>query len=291
MLSRIAAIIFPVFAAAGVGWLYARWRRPDLTVINNLTMDVLAPLLVFWALTSKPFSAAEFHDLILGGAAVILGSGLLALPAIPLLKIQIKTFLPPMMFTNVGNMGIPLALFAFGEAALQGAILLFIVEMVLHFTVGLYIMDHRTRPWHWLRMPIILALIAGLLCAAGGWTPPAPVLETCKLLGEASIPLMLLALGARFCEVGWGDWRIGLWGALLCPLSGIAAALLVRPWLDLTPLQDGQLLLYAALPPAVFNYLVAERYRQEPERVAAVVLIGNLGSLIAVPATLYFALP
>jgi predicted permease len=291
VLLRIAGIIFPVFAVAVVGWLYARWKRPDLTVVNELNMDVLAPLLVFWALTAKPFSAAEFLDLSLGGAAVTLGSGLLLLPAVPLLKVQLKTFLPPMMFTNTGNMGIPLALLAFGEAALQAAVLLFIIEVVLHFTVGLYIMDHRTRPWELLRMPIILALAAGLACGLGGWSPPTPVLDTCRLLGEASIPLMLFALGARFSEVGFGDWRIGLWGALLCPLSGIAAALLVRPWLELPPMQVGQLLLYGALPPAVMNFLVAERYNQEPERVAALVLIGNLGSVVAMPVTLYFILP
>ncbi len=216
MLLRIAGIVFPVFAVAGIGWLYAGWKRPDLTVVNDLNMDVLAPLLVFWALTAKPFSALEFLDLSLGGTAVTLGSGLLLLPVIPLLKVQLKTFLPPMMFTNTGNMGIPLALFAFGEAALRAAVLLFIIEVVLHFTVGLYIMDHRTRPWELLRMPIIVALLAGLVCAFGGWSPPTPVLDTLKLLGEASIPLMLFALGARFCEVGFGDWRIGLWGARCC---------------------------------------------------------------------------
>lgn len=290
MLLRIAGIIFPVFAVAGVGWLYALWKRPDLTVVNDLNMDVLTPLLVFWALTDKPFRASEFLNLSLGGVAVILGSGLLLLPLVWVLRVQFKTFLPPMMFTNTGNMGIPLALLAFGESALQAAVLLFIIEMVLHFTVGLYILDHRTRPWQLLRMPIILALAAGLIGNLGGWLPPPPLLDACKLLGEASIPLMLFALGARFYEVGFSDWRIGLWGALLCPLSGIIAVLLVRPWLELSPLQDSQLLLYGALPPAVLNYLVAERYGQEPEKVAALVLVGNLGSLLAVPLTLYFAL-
>jgi predicted permease len=100
VLLRIAGIVFPVFAVAGIGWLYAGWKRPDLTVVNDLNMDVLAPWLVFWALTAKPFSAVEFLDLSLGGAAVTLGSGLLLLPVIPLLKVQLKTFLPPMMFIN-----------------------------------------------------------------------------------------------------------------------------------------------------------------------------------------------
>ncbi|RUQ37912.1 MAG: AEC family transporter [Candidatus Competibacteraceae bacterium] len=291
MLARVAGVIFPVFAVALVGWLYARWKQPDLTVTNELNMAVLSPALVFWALTDKPFSAGEFRDLTLGGFAVILGSGLLLLPIAPWLKVQRKTFLPPMMFNNSGNLGIPLALFAFGDAALQAAVLLFVVELLLHFTVGLYILDHRTPPWQWLKMPIVLALLGGLVCNLGGWPLPTPASNALHLLGEASIPLMLFALGARFHEVGFGDWRIGLWGALLCPLTGVAMALLVRPWLTLSPMQAGLLLLYGALPPAVMNYLVAERYDQEPEKVAALVLVGNLGSLIAIPAVLVFVLP
>ena len=50
MLLRIAGIIFPVLAVAGMGWLYARWKQPDLTVTNELNMAVLSPALVFWAL-------------------------------------------------------------------------------------------------------------------------------------------------------------------------------------------------------------------------------------------------
>jgi hypothetical protein len=51
------------------------------------------------------------------------------------------------------------------------------------------------------------------------------------------------------------------------------------------------LLLFSALPPAVLNVLVSERYKQEPEKVASIVLMGNVGSLVAIPLTLYFVLP
>jgi malate permease and related proteins len=44
------------------------------------------------------------------------------------------------------------------------------------------------------------------------------------------------------------------------------------------------------LPPAVLNFMVAERYGQEPARVASIVLIGNLSSVLVIPATLWFIL-
>ena len=290
MLGRILDILFPVFAIAGIGYAYGRWKAPDLRVANQLNLEVFIPALIFWALASKPLALGEYTDLCIGGIAVILGSGLLLWPLTPWLKVQAKTFLPPMMFNNSGNMGIPVLLFAFGEPVMQAAVLLFVIEMVLHLTVGIYILDHRTRPWQLLRLPMILATIAGLVVGIQGWVIPAALLESLKMLGQISIPLLLFALGVRMNDVSLKDWRVGVAGALLCPLSGVLIYLLLRPWLDLSPLQASSLLVFAALPPAVMNYLISEQYRQEPQRVASIVMLGNLGSLLAVPLALYFAL-
>ena len=291
MLLRILSIIFPVFAVTGIGYGYARWKRPDMTFANQLNMDVFAPALVFWALADNPLEIMAFRDLAIGGTAVILGSGLLLLPLLPLLKVHFKTFLPPMMFNNSGNMGLPLALLAFGEQALQAAVVLFMIEMLLHFTVGLYIMDHRTQLSRVFRMPIIIATIAGLAFGIGGWQMPEPIANTIKMIGQVAIPLLLFSLGVRLLSVNLQDWHIGVLGAILCPLSGVAVVLLVSPFLELSPMQAGLLLVYGALPPAVLNYIVAEQYNQEPDKVASIVMLGNLGSLIAIPAVLYFALP
>ncbi len=160
---RIFGIIFPVFACSALGSAYGYFRRPDMAVVNRLNMEFFAPFLVLWVLMDKPFDFLAFRDLAIGGVAVVLGSGLLLLPLAWLLRINLKTFLPPMMFNNSGNMGIPLILFAFGESALQAAVVLFIIEMVLHFTVGFYILNHRTNPLQLLKMPMIQATILGLL--------------------------------------------------------------------------------------------------------------------------------
>ncbi|HMW28816.1 AEC family transporter [Plasticicumulans sp.] len=291
LLLRIGGIVFPVFAIAAVGALWGRRHRPDMSVVNRLNVEVFAPALVFWALADKPLDFDLYRDLAIGGIAVVLGSGLLLWPFVRLAGIDARTFIPPMMFNNSGNMGIPLALFAFGETALQAAVVLFIIEMVLHFTVGLYILDHRTRPWRLLKMPMIQATIAGLACSAFGLTLPAPLANTIKLMGQVSIPLLLFALGVRLLDVNLRDWKLGTAGAFAGPLAGVASLWLVLPWLSLDEAQFPQLLIFAALPPAVLNVLVAEQYRQEPERVASIVLIGNLGSLVVLPAALWFALP
>jgi predicted permease len=290
MLLRIFGIVFPVFAIVAVGYLYSRWRRPDMTAANQLNMTVLLPALIFGVLSARDFNLRVYGPLALGALLVVLGSGLLAWPVARLAGIAAKTFVPPMMFTNSGNMGLPLAVFAFGEQALPAAVVLFIVENGLHFTLGTWMMDRHA---HWLavlRQPIVIATLAGLGFALAGGLLPRPVGAAVDLLGQASIPLLLFSLGTRLTTVDLREWRIGVLAAVACPLAGTLVVLALLPFLRLDATQQGLLIVFGALPPAVLNYLVAEQYRQEPGRVAAIVMIGNLGAFVAVPLALVFAL-
>ncbi|MDT8880572.1 AEC family transporter [Halomonas saccharevitans] len=286
MTAQIIATLLPVFLIAGCGAVYGRLRTPDIRGLNTLNMELFVPMLVFAVLADRQAPLADYARLALAAAVVVLGSGLVLWPVAKWLKLEVKTFLPPMMFNNSGNMGIPLLVLAFGEQALPAAVVLFIVEMLLHFSVGLYMLSPHTPLWRLLRMPIVLASLAGLAVNLGGVPLPGWGLEAMHMLGGVSIPLMLFALGVRMLDIDFGDWRTGLLGALLCPLSGLVLAAPLIIWLELSGLQAAALWVFAALPPAVLNYLVAEQYRQEPHKVASLVLIGNLGSLVVMPLVL-----
>lgn len=286
MTAQIIATLLPVFLIAGCGTLYGHFRTPDIRSLNTLNMEVFVPMLVFAVLADRQAPLAEYAGLALGAAVVVLGSGVVLWPLVKWLKLEPKTFLPPMMFNNSGNMGIPLLVLAFGEAALPAAVVVFIVEMLLHFSVGLYMLSPRTPLWRLLRMPIVLASLAGLGVNLGGVPLPGWLLEALHMLGGVCIPLLLFALGVRMLDIDFSDWKTGLLGAVLCPLSGLVLAVPMILWLELTGLQAATLWVFAALPPAVLNYLVAEQYRQEPHKVASLVLIGNLGSLVVMPVVL-----
>lgn len=287
---RVASIVFPVFAIIGLGFWYGRRKQPELAATNQISMDVLVPALVFSALASKSFDFAQYQWLALGGVLVVLGSGVLAYPVARWLGVAPKTFVPPMMFNNSGNMGIPVLLLAFGDAALGAAVVLFLVEMVLHFSLGAWMLDHHARIGRMLRTPVMLATIAGAAVSMAEIELPGPLMLAVKMVGDASIPLLLFALGVRLNQVSLRDWRVGLVGAALCPLTGLAMVALFTFWWPLPPAQQAYLLIFGALPPAVLNYLMAEQYRQEPERVASLVLLGNLGALVSLPLVLAFVL-
>lgn len=286
MIGQILATLLPVFLIAGSGAAYGRFRTPDIRSLNTLNMELFVPLLVFAVLADRQAPLAEYAWLASAAALVVLGSGVVLWPVVKWLGLESKVFLPPMMFNNSGNMGVPLLVLAYGPEALPAAVVVFIVEMLLHFSVGLYMLDPRTSLWRMLKMPIVAASVAGLLVNVGGVPLPGWLLEAMHMLGGVCIPLMLFALGVRLLEIDFSDWRTGLLGAVLGPLSGLIIALPLMWLLPLTPLQTATLLVFAALPPAVLNYLVAEQYRLAPHKVASLVLIGNLGSLIVMPLTL-----
>ena len=286
MTGHILATLLPVFLIAGCGAAYGRFRTPDIRSLNTLNMELFVPLLVFAVLADRQAPLADYAWLATAAAAIVLGSGLLLWPVAKWLSLDLTVFLPPMMFNNSGNMGVPLLVLAFGPEALPAAVVVFIVEMLLHFSVGLYMLDPCTSLWRLLRMPIVAASVAGLAVNVGGVPLPSWLLEAMHMLGGVCIPLMLFALGVRLLEIDFSDWRTGLLGAVLCPLSGVVIALPLMWLLPLNPLQTAVLLVFAALPPAVLNYLVAEQYKLQPQKVASLVLIGNLGSLIVMPLTL-----
>jgi hypothetical protein len=269
-----------------IGALYGLWRKPDITILNQVNMDIFVPMLVFSVLLDSHVDFSHLSQLAGAAAWVILGSGILLWPLIKLTAWPIKTFVPPMMFNNVGNLGIPLMLLAFGDQFLPIAMVFFLVEMVLHFTLGVYIIRPNKGISGVFRQPMMIATLLGLSLASADVQLPETIHLPLSMLGEICIPLMLFTLGMRMLDVNFHDWRIGLAGAILCPLSGLAMAWTVPLFINLSSEHFTALLLFSVLPPAVLNYMVAEQLQQEPQRVASIVLIGNLSAIVIIPITL-----
>ena len=288
---RIIAIIFPVFSIVAVGFLYARFRHDtDMSSGNRINMDIFTPALIFDYMSSSDYVLADYGYLSLGCLFVVLGSGLIAWPVARYFGYQWKTLVPPMMFNNCGNMGLPLAALTFGEEMLPAAILLLAISNFLHFMVGQQLITQKWDLRSVAGNPMILATILGIAVSLSGVVIPENLRLPIHMLGLVSIPLMLFSLGVRMVGIDFRDWGISTVGAVLCPLSGLLIAL---PFVQLVPLPDSQvplLILFSVLPPAVLNFMVAERYDQQPHRVASIVLVGNLSSVLVIPATLWFIL-
>jgi predicted permease len=290
LILRIADVIIPVFLIVAVGYGYARRTPPDLTVFNRIALDVLAPVLVYSALAAKDFRIADHLPLLAGGTVLILGGGLLAWPLARAFGAHPRTLVPVVMFNNCGNMGLPLALLAFGPANFGAAVALFSVSNLFHFSLGARITSASARTRDLLTSPLMIGTALGFLSALTDVRPPDVLLSGLKLLGDALLPMMLFALGVRLTTLTRAGLALGLLGALARPLIGLAIAIPLAWTLGLEGAARGQLLLFAALPPAVMQFMLADRYHQEPDKVAAMIMLGNALAVVFVPLALALGL-
>jgi hypothetical protein len=291
MLIRIVSILFPLFAITAFGFLVGKRMRPDLAHANKLNMDVFVPALIFGALAGKEFRITEFLPLTAATFLVVVGSGAAGWALAHFSRVAPKTIVPPMMFNNSGNLGLPLAVLAFGDAALAPAVVMFMVTNLLHFSFGAWLLDHRIRVWMLWRVPSVMATLAGLGVALIGIEVWPPLMTAIRMLGDISIPLMLFALGVRLTDSRISAIGLGCLVAVARPITGMLLAVAVMQLIELPPRERALLLVFGALPPAVLNYIFAERYGQEPEKVASMVLIGNLAALLFLPVALALSLP
>ena len=290
LITRIADVIIPVFLIVAIGYGYARRKAPDMVVFNRIALDVLAPVLVYSALSSRDFHLADHVPLLIGGTVLILGSGLVAWPVARLFGAQPRTLVPVAMFNNCGNMGLPLALLAFGPANFGAAVALFSVSNLFHFSVGARITSASARTRDLLTSPLMIGTALGFASALTDIRPPDVLLSGLKLLGDALLPMMLFALGVRLTSLTRAGLALGLLGALARPLIGLAIGIPLAWALGIEGAARGQLLLFAALPPAVMQFMLAERYHQEPDKVAAMIMLGNALAVVFVPLALAIGL-
>jgi predicted permease len=211
---------------------------------------------------------------------------LLAWPLARVLGYQPKTLVPPLMFSNAGNMGLPLLALAFGDQALGAAVVLLLVETMLQFSLGPWLLSGRLHMAMIWREPVIGAALLGLAVSLSGISIWSPVMTASKLLGDISVGLMIFSLGVRLSAAPLTNWTIGWVAAVATPVSGMLMAWLFGTLTGLEQRQMDILFIFGALPPAVLNFIFAERYHQEPEKVAAIVVIGNAAAVLFIPLAL-----
>ncbi len=287
---RILEIVLPVLAIIAFGYFIGRLWKPDMRVVNRLNLDVFGPFLVLAYLSDKGVDLVSLWPLVVASIVIVLGSGILAWPFAKLSGQNPRTFVPPMMFNNCGNMGLPLALFAFGAPGVAGMVALFTTSNLLHFTLGSFIVNKHADLKVLLKSPMVWATIVGASLGLSGLHLPDSVHAPLKMIGDCTIPVMLLSLGVRMLDVKREDFTNSLLGAAVCPLTGLLVAGLLAVWLPMSKTQIGLVYLFGSLPPAVLNFLVADYYKQEPEKVASIVLVGNIASIVFIPFGLWFAL-
>jgi len=292
--------LLPVFLVAGVGFLLARFLGISVKMLSKVAFHALAPCLVFSALVHAQVGGTQFARMALFCVLTILAKGLIArLVAVPLHLDRATTsgLLLVVMFSNSGNYGLPVVLFAFGDEALSHATVYFVASAVLAYTLGVLVAasghaSARRALLGVVRVPAVYGLAAAALVLATGATVPLPLMRPIDLMSDAALPVMMLVLGMQLEGAVMPErprvaaLAVGM-ALVLAPLValGLASAL----GLEGPARQAG--IVQASMPGAVVTTVLALEFDVAPAFVTSVVFLTTLLSPLTLTALIAYLQP
>lgn len=287
MLAELFAVMAPVLAGAGLGYLWVRLGHPyPVDFITRLVFNIGTPSLVLASLAGADIDATTFGQTMLAAALVILSMGAATFLVAKLLRRSWRVLIAPMMYPNTGNMGLPVVLYAFGSAGFAYGITVMVTVSLFQFTLGA-VLNSQGNPLKTLvKTPTVYAILISMALLLTGTSLPPWLANTVDLMSGFTVPLMLITLGVSLASIKVKNLRSGLGFSLVrIPLAAVAAWL-IAGWVGLPPLAQSILVVQMCMPVAVFNYLFAQRAQREPVYVASLVFCSTLLALVYIPVLL-----
>ncbi len=288
---EVLQIIAPVILLAGVGFVWAALGfEYKVQFVTRLTMNLSVPALIFTALVNTEIDPAALKITALSAALAYLGVALVSGLLLRLGGLSQRTFLAPLVFGNTGNLGLPLAFFAFGQVGFDYAVVVFAVMAFLSFTLGVWLVSGHGSPLSALKQPIVWATVLGSVFLANGWALPKWGMNSLELLGQIAIPLMLITLGVAITRLKPASLGRAFGLSLLKVVVCVSVPAAVGLWLGLPDVAFAALVVQMATPVAVTSYMLAEKYGADAGEVAGLVVVSTLLSVVTLPLILAFVL-
>ncbi len=287
----VLEIVAPVFLLAAIGffWVKAGYEY-RVKFVTQLAMTLSVPCLIFTALMRTDIDPQTLSAVSL---ATIVAYGLVTFAAFLLVKgaqVDLRTYLAPLIFGNTGNLGLPLALFAYGDEGLGFAVVIFAIMGVYSFTFGVWLVSGGGSLLKVIKEPLVGATLLGALFLWQDWQTPTFLTNTLTLIGQMAIPMMLITLGVALARLSPGRLGLPLFLSVAKVAFCVAIAWAVGLWFGLPPVAFGVLVLQVSTPVAVTSYLLAEKYGADAESVAGLVVVSTLISVVTLPLTLAFVI-
>ncbi|WP_447917549.1 AEC family transporter [Achromobacter aegrifaciens] len=282
-------LMLPLLFCVGIG---VYWGKRDLpfggSFITMLVTSVTTPALVFHTFVTTHLDDRALADV---AAATLLALLLCALICAVLLKawkLPVRTLLPTAFLPNAGNLGLPISQMAFGDAGLSVAVAFFAVSSFVMHTIAVRLLPGVNTKGSW-KSPILLASLIAVAMRVLHVPVPEWLIETTRMLGAVTVPLMLLSLGHALALIPSNGLRDGAKVAAIRLAVGLAAGLAVVWALDLEPVLAGALSLQMAMPCAVVSYMYVKRYTPLGDTAAGAVLVSTVAFLLLAPVILWFS--
>ena len=291
---KLFEVVFPVFFVIGIGY-YLGKKNPkiDTKFITNFAANIGTPAMVIYAVTSTGINFEIFRDYFWYYLLAILSFSIVGIINLYLIKTKdIIRELPPLIFPNTGNMGLPICMFAYGSQGLGVSASITSLIILMHFTVGVFLADRKFNLDVIIKNPPFYAIIFSAVVLFYEIKMPVFVINTTEWLMYTTIFLILMSLGIALTRLKVFSFNKALISSFtrmfIGPLIGIGLILIF----NLKGFAAGVLLIQCSMPSAVLNYLVGSIYspKKVVDSVASTIVVSTIMSFITIPIVVYFAL-
>ncbi len=287
LLLTVFEIVAPVFILAGIGFAWVKLGfEYRLQFVTRFAMMLAVPSLIFVALMQTEIPGGDLSRFTVATIVANLGLAVVFWGIARVLRLEQRTYLSPLIFGNTGNLGLPLCIFAFGQAGLGYAVIFLSVTALFSFTYGIYLVAGKGAFGQVIRQPMVWATLLGALFLWQDWETPLFLTNTLDLLGQMAVPMMLVTLGVAIARLSTRSLGQAIWLSILKVVVCFALGWAIASAFDLEAIAFGVLILQMCTPVAVTSYLLAERFQADADAVAGMVMVSTLLSVAALPLVL-----
>ena len=291
---KLFEVLFPVFFVVGIGYYLGKTNpKIDTTFITSFAANIGTPAMVIYAITSTGINFEIFRDYFW---YYLLAIGLFALVGIfTLYTLKTKDIvreLPPLIFPNTGNMGLPICMFAYGSKGLGVSASITSLIILCHFTLGVFLADRKFNLNVILKNPPFYAIIFSAIMLFYGIKMPVFVVNTTEWLMYVTIFLILMSLGIALTRLKVFSLSNALISSFTRMIIGPAIGFFLIFIFDLKGFAAGVLLIQCSMPSAVLNYLVGSIYSPKKivDSIASTIVVSTLISFVTIPIVVYICL-
>ena len=287
----VLEVVTPVFLLAAIGYSWVKLGfEYRVEFVTRLAMTLAVPALVFTSLTQNTINPKFLSEMIIVVCMAYALVSVLGLIFTFIFKLDLHTFLMPLISGNTGNLGLPLCYLAFGKDGLGYAVIVFAFTSIVAFTFGLWVVSGTRSFKQPLKEPLVPATIIGLLFMFYGWETPKILTNALNLIAQMAIPLMLITLGVAVARLKTRLAFQTLGISISKIMIGTSVGLAVGYQFSLPYEAFAVLVIQMSMPVAVTSYLLAEKYGANSEAVAGLVVTSTFLTTFTTPLLLSFLL-
>ena len=290
---KLFEVLFPVFFMVGIGYFIGK-KNPklDTSFITNFAANVGSPAMVFYAITTTGVTFSMFIEYFWYSLIAIFAFSLVGVIFLIFLKKEIIRELPPFVLPNVGNMGLPICLFAYGDLGLGIAATISSLVIFFHFTINVFLASKKFSLKLLLQSPPVYAIIISIIFIYYEIETPVFLVNTTMITAYTAIFLILMSLGIALTRLKVFSFKSAFISSICRVFIGPLIGLGIIKMFNLSGFAAGVFLIQCAMPSAVLTYLIGSMYSPKKivDSIASMIVVSTIMSFITLPIVVFFAL-